>query len=305
MASQTTWPALDSEDSHETLTTLHLFTQIIGKVQLALIPTMAGWAQAPLRLTARGLASQLLWTGDRSMSISLDLTGHELRFELSDGARQVTPLASRSVAEFYAGVTTTLDDLGVAVTIGPTSVEMPVSVSFATDASHAAYDTSCVGGLFQAWTRIAAVFNQFRSGFRGRQTPVGLWWGTFDLSVVRYSGRPASPPFDRDTIERVAMDAEQSLVGFWPGDESSPEPVFFSHIYPKPAGIEKAAILPRGALWSPDAGEFIVPYEIVRGAADPARALLDFCESTYAAGAQLAGWDRSLLERRPSVPNVA
>ena len=123
--------------------------------------------------------------------------------------------------------------------------------------------------------------------------------------MARYSGRAASPPFDRDTIERVAMDAEQSLVGFWPGDAGSPEPVFFSYIYPKPAGIEKAAILPREALWSPDAGEFIVPYEIVRGAADPARALLDFCQSTYAAGAQLAGWDRSLLERRPSVPHTA
>ena len=305
MASQTIWPALDGEGRHETLTTLHLCTQIIGKVQLALSPTMAGWAQAPLRLTARGLASQLLWTGERSMSISLDLAGNELRFELSNGARRVMPLKARSVAEFYGGVTTALDELGVEVTIEPTSVEMPAPVSFATDTSPAPWDESRVGELFQAWTRIAAVFNEFRSGFRGQQTPVDLWWGTFDLSVARYSGRAASPPFDRDTIERVAMDAEQSLVGFWPGDASSPEPAFFSYIYPKPAGIEKAQILPREALWSPDAGEFIVPYEIVRGATDPARALLDFCESTYAAGAQLAGWDRNLLERPPSVPHVA
>jgi hypothetical protein len=305
MASQTTWPALDSEGCRESSTTLHLYTQIIGKVQLALTPTMAGWAQAPLRLTARGLASQLLWTGDRSMSIYLDLTGHELRFELSDGARRVMPLEARSVAEFYGGVTTALGELGVEVTIDPMSVEMPEPVSFATDSSHAGYDQSCAGALFQAWTRIGAVFNEFRSGFRGKQTPVELWWGTFDLSVARYSGRAASPPFDRDTIERVAMDAEQSLVGFWPGDAGSPEPVFFSYIYPKPAGIEAATVLPREARWSPEAGEFIVPYELVRGAPDPARALLDFCESTYVVEAQLAGWDRSMLERRPSVRRAA
>ncbi len=305
MTSQTTWPALDSAGCRETLTTLHLYAQIIGKVQLALSPTMAEWAQAPLRLTARGLASQLLWTGDRSLSIALDLTGHELRFELSDGRRQAMPLTARSVADFYSGVMTALDDLGVEVSIDPMSVEMAETVSYATDTTHSAYDESCVGVLFQTWTRIAAVFNEFRSGFRGKQTPVDLWWGTFDLSVARYSGRAASPPFDRDAIERVAMDAEQALTGFWPGDAGSPEPVFFSYLHPKPAGIEAAVVLPREAAWSAEAGEFIVPYESVRRAADPARALLDFCESTYAAGVELAGWDRSLLERRPSVPRLA
>ncbi len=305
MASQTTWPALDSESCHETLATLHLYTQIIGKVQLALTPAMAGWAQAPLRLTARGLGSQLLWTGDRGMVIYLDLTGRELRFELSDGARRIMPLEARCVAEFYGGVTTALDELGVEVAIDPMSVELPAPVSLATDTSPAPWDERRVGELFQAWTRIAAVFNEFRAGFRGRQTPVDLWWGTFDLSVTRYSGRAASPPFDRDTIERVAMDAEQSLVGFWPGDASSPQPVFFSYTHPQPAGIEKAAVLPLDALWSPGAREFVIPYETVRRAADPARALLDFCESTYAAGAQLAGWDRGMLERRPSMRRAA
>jgi hypothetical protein len=305
MAQQTTWPALDFGACRDTLTTLHLSTQVIGKVQLALTPSLAGWAQAPLRLTARGLMTQLLWTGDRSLSIEFDFTRHELRFDLSDGSQRIMPLEPRPVCDFYAGVMATLGELGVAVTIDPTSVEMPEPVSCATDTTHASYDRDCVAALFAAWTRIAAVFDQFRSGFRGKQTPVDLWWGTFDLSVARYSGRAASPPFDGGAIERVAMDAEESLMGFWPGDEHSPEPAFFSYTYPKPVGIESAAVSPAGALWSPEAGEFIVPYDVIRRAADPAGALLEFCESTYAAGARLAGWDRELLERRPSARHVA
>ena len=164
---------------------------------------------------------------------------------------------------------------------------MPKVVSCATDTTHASYDRECVASLFQTWTRVAAVFDRFRGGFCGRQTQVDLWWGTFDLSVARYSGRAASPPFDRGAIEREAMTAEESLVGFWPGDEQSPEPAFFSYTYPKPAGIESAAVSPAGALWSPEAGEFIVPYEVIRRAPDPSQALLEFCESTYAAGARL------------------
>ena len=297
MAQQTTWPALDSAACLDTLTTLHLYTQVVGKVQLALTPSLAEWAQAPLRLTARGLTSQLLQTGARSMTIAFDLTSHELRFDLSDGARRALPLEPRTVAEFYAAVMTTLEELGAGVTVDPMSVEMAEPVSCASDTAHASYDRPCDAALFQTWTAVGAVLDRFRSGFRGKQTPVDLWWGTFDLSVARYSGRPASPPFDRDAIERVAMDAEQSLVGFWAGDEASPAPAFFAYSYPKPAGIESAAVSPEGALWSPEAGEFIAPYEVIRRAPDPARALLDFCESTYAAGARLAGWDRALLER--------
>ena len=214
MAQQTTWPALDSGACRDTLTTLHLSAQVIGKLQLALTPSLAGWAQAPLRLTARGLTSQLLWTGERSLSIEFDFVRHELRFDLSDGAGRIMALEPRPVSEFYAGVMATLRELDVAVTIDPTSVEMPESVSCATDTTHRSYDRECVASLFQTWTRVAAVFDRFREGFRGRQTPVDLWWGTFDLSVARYSGRAASPPFDRGAIEREAMAAEESLGGF-------------------------------------------------------------------------------------------
>jgi len=299
MAQQTMWPALDLEGCRDTLATLHLYAQVIGKVQLALTPSQAGWGNAPLRLTPRGLSTQLLWPDSRSLSIAFDCTVHQLRFEMSDGSRRALLLEPRPVADFYAAVMATLAELGVDVTIDPMSVETSTPVSLSTDTAHASYERPCVAALFQAWTRIAAVFDRFRSSFAGRQTPVDLWWGTFDLSVVRYSGRVATPPFDAGAIERVAMEAEQSLVGFWPGDETSPAPVFFSYAYPKPAGIETAVVTPSGAQWSPEAGEFIVPYEAVRRSADPDRALLGFCESTYVAGTRLAGWDRA-LERHPT-----
>ena len=305
MAQQTPWPALEFEGCRDTLTTLQLYAQVIGKVQLALTPLQAGWANAPLHVTSRGIASKVMWPDARGLSIGFDFIVHQLRFELSDGTRRALLLEPRPVADFYAAVMATLAELGVDVTIDPTSVETAAPVSLSADTAHASYDRTCVAALFQAWTRINAVFDRFRSGFCGRQTPVDLWWGTFDLSVVRYSGRPASPPFDAGAIERVAMEAEQSLVGFWPGDDASPAPVFFSYIYPKPAGIDAATVTPPGAQWSPEAGEFIVPYETIRRSADPTRALLGFCESTYGAGTRLAGWDRATLERHPAADRIA
>ncbi len=305
MAQQTRWPDLDAAACRDTLTTLHLMTQVIGKVQLALTPSQAEWAQAPLRVTARGLESQLLWPDDRGLSLRLDLVDHELQVESSAGERRAVALAPGPIARFYADVLRTLGELGAHVAVEPTSVETRTPVPLSTDATPRAYDQRCAGALHQTWMRVAAVFDRYRSGFRGKQTPVWLWWGTFDLSVTRFSGRPASPPFDSGQIERVAMGAEQSLVGFWPGDETSPAPVFFAYTYPKPPGLEAASVSPPGAGWSDEVGEFVLPYETVRSAADPAALLLDFCESAYAAGARLAGWDRAGLERRPSTPRAA
>ncbi len=271
MAQQTTWPALDSGACRDTLTTLHLCAQIVGKVQLALTPSMAGWAQAPLRLTPRGLTTQLLWTGDRSMTIQFDLTGHELRFDLSDGARRTLPLEPRPVAEFYAAVTATLAELGVEVTIEPDErSRCPSPCRARPTRSTRATTARASPSLFQVWTRVGAVVRSVPLGVSRQADARRPLVGHLRSVGGRYSGRPASPPFDRDAIERVAMDAEQSLVGFWPGDELSPEPAFFSYTYPKPAGIEAAVVTPEGALWSPEAGEFIVPYEVIRGADDPA-----------------------------------
>ncbi len=301
----TSWPDLEAAACRDTRTTLHLMTQVIGKVQLALTPSQAEWAQAPLRVTARGLESQLLWPDERGLSLRLDLADHELHVESSTGQRRVVPLRPGSIAGFYADVLRTLAELDVRVVLEPTSVETRTPVALSTDESPRAYDPSCAAALHQAWTQAAAVFDRYRSGFRGKQTPVSLWWGTFDLSVTRFSGRPASPPYDSGRIERVAMGAEQSLVGFWPGDETAPDPVFFAYTYPKPPGLETAPVSPPGAGWSDEAGEFVLPYGTVRGAPDPVARLLDFCESAYAAGARLAGWDRAALERRPSAPRAA
>ena len=305
MAQHSSWPDLDAAACRDTMTTLHLMTQVIGKVQLALTPSQAEWAQAPLHLTARGLESQLLWPDDRGLSLGLDLVAHDLRLESTTGQRRVVPLAPGPIAGFYAAVLGALAELDVQVVLEPTSVETRTPVALSTDDSPRGYEPRCAFALHQAWTRAAAVFDRYRSGFRGKQTPVSLWWGTFDLSVTRFSGRPASPPYDSGRIERAAMGAEQSLVGFWPGDETSPAPVFFAYTYPKPPGLETAAVSPPGAGWSDDVGEFVLPYETVRTAADPAARLLDFCESAYAAGARLAGWDRAGLERRPSAPRAA
>jgi Family of unknown function (DUF5996) len=299
MTGQRPWPALDYETCRDSFTTLHFYTQVIGKVQLALTPPMAQWAQAPLRLTARGLMTQMLWTGDRAMSIHLDLTGHELRLDLNDGSRRIIGMKPCTVADFYENVLEALAELGVSVTINPMSVEMAHPVSCAEDVEHSSYDHACVQTLHRALTTVGSVLDEFRSGFAGKQTPVNFWWGTFDLSVARFSSRPASPPLGAGLIERVTADAEQATVGFWPGNDDTPEPAFFAYTYPKPAGLEEAEVAPAGAAWNEAAGEFILSYEAVRSADDPRRALLEFCESTYAAGAGLAGWDRQALERKP------
>ncbi len=305
MAQQTTWPALESGACRDTLITLHLSAQVIGKLQSALTPSLAGWAQAPLRLTARGLATQLLWTGDRSMSIEFDFTRHELRFDLSDGAGRIMALEPRPVSEFYAGVMATLRELGVTVTIDPTSVEMPESVSCATDTTHRSYDRECVASLFQTWTRVAAVFDRFREGFRGRQTPVDLWWGTFDLSVARYSGRAASPPFDCGAIEREAMAAEESLVGSWPGDEQSPERgVLLIHL-PQARRHRVGRSVARGRPLEPRSRRVHRALRCHPAGCGPVAGAARVLRVDHAAGARLGGWDRASLERRPSAERVA
>ncbi len=300
-AASKAWPALDHEECRPTWTTLHRYSQVVGKVQLALTPSLPHWEQAPLRLTARGLVTQLLWTGDRALSIYLDLTGHELRLDLSDAGRRILSLGSGTIADFYDKVTEALDELDVSVTIDPMTVMLPEPVSCATDTTHGVYDQRCVRSLMQVFTTAGAVLDDFRAGFSGHQTPAGLYWGGFDLSVTRYSGRAAGPPLEAGPIERAAMDAQQSTAGFWVGDDHAPEPVFFSSMYPEPAGLATAAVRPAAAVWNADAGQFLLPYDAVRRTDDARAALLEFFQSTFAAGAELGGWDRAARERRPHI----
>ena len=297
------WPELDGATCAATLATLHLHTQIIGKVQLALRPPLAQWEQAPLRLTARGLESQLLLVPDgRTMTITLDLIDREARLETSDGTRRTVALVPSTVAEFHAGLMAALRDVDAAVSVGPLSVLTADPVAYESDTSHGTCDEGSVRALFRTLTSVAAVFEQYRAGFWGKQSPVNFWWGTFDLAVARYSSRAARPPQDAGLVDRVAMDAEQATVGFWPGDAEF-RPRFFAYTYPIPRGLATATVGPEGAAWDADLGQFALPYDDVRAAPDPDAALLEFCESTYDAGSRLGNWDKRLLDR--PVPSAA
>jgi hypothetical protein len=299
------WPSLPYERWKGTRTTLHLYAQIVGKVRVALTPTMPQWANSPLQLTARGLTTGPLWGGGHAVQLDLDLLSHELVLTDEGGSRRALPLTSGVLAEVYADLLDALRRLGVTVTLDSRAADLPQPVDFATDTEHREYDTAWAERFLGVLSRVGAVLTRYRAGFWAKQTPVDLWWGSFDLSVTRFSGRPASLTPDMDLVRRVAMDAEQSAAGFWPGHERWPEAAFFAYTYPKPEAIEATPVKPAGARWSAELGEFVLSYEDVAAAPVPADALLEFFQSTYEAGATLAGWDRGLVERRPPLRRPA
>jgi hypothetical protein len=294
-------PELHWADWKETAATLHLFTQIIGKIRLELMPMQAEWGQVPFHVTSRGLASIGMPVQYGCLDIEFDLISHSIKFYLNNGKKASFSLEENSVADFYLKVMDVLNYFGVTVKINPMTVEMPDPLRLDLDEDHNTYDREAVQRFHCILVFINNVFNEFRSRFSGKQTPVNFFWGSFDLAVTRFSGKICDPQPGQDLIYRVAMDAEQSTAGFWPGDDSFPEASFFAYTYPKPKGIEKAKLSPDPAKWSKKKGEFILPYEAVRNSADPAKALLGFCETTYRAGASLAGWDVETLEHKPPV----
>jgi len=293
------WPALDFARDADALDSLHMQTQVVGKVKLALIPRAAEWQNVPLWVSATGLTTGFMWAGTVGIEIALDLLDHRAVFTATDGRREAFDLGPMPLRDFTARVMTALAALGVRVTINPMTVEVPDPVRCDECDAYDAYDAEAAGRIFGVWARTAAVFEEFRSTFWGKQSGAGLYWGTFDLSVARYNLVPVEPRAGMDVIHRVAMDTEQSEVGFWPGNARYPRAAFFSYTYPKPKGIEDAEIGPKAAAWNPSMGEFLLDYDDMRTAEDPAGALLEFARTTYAAGADLAGWDRSLLERSP------
>ena len=222
------WPPLPWSEWNDTALTVHLFTQVIGKIRLALMPMEVEWAQVPLIVTSRGLASIGMPAGFGSLDITFDFISHSINFCASDGRQISFALKGYSVADFYANVQTVLNDLNVSIKINPMSVEMPNPVRLDLD-KHNSYDGDTVQRWWHLLVSIAFVFEEFRSGFWGKQSQVSFFWGSFDLAVVRYSGKRANPPPGADLIYRVAMDAEQFAVGFWPGDDSAPEPIFIQN----------------------------------------------------------------------------
>ena len=288
------WPALPYHQWRDTRDTLHMYTQVVGKLRLALSPFEPEWANVPFYVTARGLSTSTIPVQLHTVDAEFDLLDHALVLRRSDGAIERRPLGG-SVADFYADVMAALRRLGVDVDIAVTPSEVSDPIPFPDDRTHDTYEPDHATRFFRALSAVDILLKEHHARFRGRTTPVQFFWGTFDLAVTRYSGRPAPPPEHRGIIARFSGDAELICAGWWPGDEQRPEPALFSYAYPKPDGISEARVRPETAGWNAAAGEFLLPYDAVRTAAGPHAAVRAFLESTYDAAASLMGWDPELV----------
>ena len=289
------WPALPYAAWKDTYATLHMWTQIVGKIALArTAPLNHSWAIA-FHLTSRGLRTQLLAHQGRTFTITFDFLDHQLVIETSDDVRRTLPLAPRSVAEFYREVMTMLDEMALPVKIWSMPVEIPSPIRFELDTMHHSYDRASVERWWRILVHVHQVFTACRCAFVGKCSPVHFFWGSFDLAVTRFSGRPA-PPREGPAFMRDAYSHEVISHGFWPGGGPVLEPVFYAYAVPEPPGLKTAKIHPEGAYYHPELNEFVLPYDAVRTAPFPEAALAGFVDSTYGQAATLAGWDRSALE---------
>lgn len=291
------WPALPYEEWKETYETLHMVTQIVGKVKLALSPFLNEWWEVAFAVTARGLTTSIIPFGARVFEVNFDFIDHTLSILVSDGASKVLPLFPRSVADFYQEFMATLRALGIEVSINLRPVEVPNDIPLDQDHVHRSYDADSVNRWWRILVQVEHMLERYRTSFVGKSSPIQFWWGSFDLSEARFSGRPAP---HRDWPSRwmaVAADQEEATAGFWPGSGTVPAPAFFAYTFPEPPGCRDVVIRPSGAFFQPDVSEFILPYDDVRRAASREQMILDFYESTYEVGATLAGWDRAALER--------
>ncbi|MCC5952631.1 MAG: hypothetical protein JJU45_11105 [Acidimicrobiia bacterium] len=299
------WPALPVAAWEDSRDTFHLYTQVVGKVRLANAPLANHWWNTALYLTAQGLTtSPMPHPTGPSFQIDFDLVDHRLDITTIDGARRSLDLAPRSVSEFYGEVMAMLEDLGVATAIWPMPVEIPDAIAFVDDEVHASYDPAAVHRFWRALLAMEEVLERFRSRFVGKASPIHYFWGAIDLAHTRFSGRPGPPhpggaPNCGPHVMYEAYSHEVSSCGYWPGGPAE-EGVFYAYAYPEPDGYATTAVSPTAARWDGELGEFVLPYEAVRTAADPDALLLDFFESTYAAAADAAGWDRAALDR-PSI----
>ena len=294
------WPALPYEEWKDTYATLHMWSQVVGKIALAQAPPLNhSWAIA-LQVTSRGLATRPLPHGARSFSIEFDFIEHQLAIRTADGALRTLPLVPRSVADFYREVMATLRELGLPVTIWPVPVEIPSPIRFDEDTGHHSYDPAAANRFWRILVNVERVFTAARCPFIGKSSPAHFFWGSFDLAVTRFSGRPA-PPREGPAFMRDAYSHEVISHGFWPGSGPILEPAFYTYAVPEPAGLKAAAVQPAEAFYHRDLGEFVLPYEAIRRAADPDARLRAFVDSTYERAATLAAWDRAALERAPMV----
>ena len=290
------WPPLPYEAWKETYATLHMWTQIVGKVALArAAPLNHSWAVAFL-LTPRGLRTRLLSHDSRSFTITFDFLDHQLVIETSDDVRRALPLAPRSVADFYHELMSALGAIGLPMRIWSMPVELASPIRFEEDTEHRSYDREYVERWWRILVRVHQVFTECRCAFIGKCSPVHFFWGSFDVAVTRFSGRLA-PPREGPAFVRDAYSHEMISHGFWPGSAPVLEPAFYAYAVPEPPGLKTATIQPDGAYYHHQLSEFILPYEAVRAAASPEAAIAAFVDSTHSHAATLAGWDRAALER--------
>jgi hypothetical protein len=304
------WPELAYPAWRDTCTTLQLWTQVVGKIRLSQTPWLNHSWHVTLRVTAHGLTTTPIYAGDRAFAITFDFVDHVLRIDVSDGRRLSVPLQPRSVADFFAAVTAALTDAGLRVVIDQIPNELPDPIRFSEDRAHASYDPEYANRFWRVLLQCDRVFKLFRTGFIGKASPVHFFWGSFDLAVTRFSGRraplhPGGVPHLSDAVTREAYSHEVSSAGFWPGGGAIDYPAFYSYAYPTPEGFSRAPVRPSAAFFNPQLGEFLLPYDTVRGADDPDAVLLEFLQTTYEAAANLARWDRAGLEcplGQPGVP---
>jgi hypothetical protein len=291
------WPSLPYEEWIETYETLHMWTQVVGKIRLTLSPMVNHWWHAALYVTSRGLTTSPIPYGSRTFELTFDFINHVLAVQTSDGATRYVALYPRSVADFYRELMAVLRSVDIDVRINTTPQEVPNPIACDVDSVHCSYDQEYAGTCWRILLQTSTVFQEFRGRFIGKCSPVHFWWGSFDLAVTRFSGRRAPERPGADMVTREAYSHECSSVGFWPGSSILPIPTFYAYTAPAPPGFDKASIRPSEAYYGDHYGEFLLAYDTMRTAAEPRKVLMDFLQSTYEAGADLAHWDREALER--------
>ena len=297
----TKWPVLSYKEGKATYDTLHMFTQIVGKIKLATLPWVNHSWHVTLHITPTGLTTHNMPYKNENFQIDFDFIEHQLKIKTDKNEFRSFDLRGISVADFYQKIFEKLDELGVEIKIKPVPVELANPIPFKEDTVHATYEDGQVTAFHIALLRIQEVFMEFRSGFKGKCSPIHFFWGGFDLALSFFSGRrapkhPGGVPGMPDWVAEEAYCREVSSAGFWTGNEMLPEPAFYCYLYPEPEGYKTAKVLPKGAYYHTTLGEFILPYSIVQQSKNPGEKLLDFLHSTYNIGADLAHWDKDILE---------